>query len=211
MDYLPFVTSLCGAFFGALGAYSVGRFKEKRDEEKQQHSALLAAQYALYSQWSVIEDIRRSFLEPLRKDPDRYLKHTYFLRILGHRNVSFDQLAFVINSDTPNLLQEIHVAEKRCLISIDCLDRINKLRSELQTKYPPHEFDMATGKARLSMPGFELYPLKSLTDILYKEVDEALPDLWNTTIRIREFVKKNLKGRKAIDLATSSPVSDVKS
>ena len=55
-DYLPFATSLFGAFFGALGAYFVGRFKERRDENNRRHTALLATQYALYSQWSVVED-----------------------------------------------------------------------------------------------------------------------------------------------------------
>jgi len=33
-DFLPFATSLFGAFFGASGASLVGRFKEKRDEDK---------------------------------------------------------------------------------------------------------------------------------------------------------------------------------
>lgn len=69
-DFLPFATSLFGAFFGALGAYLVGRSKEKRDENDRRHTALLATQYALYSQWSVIEDMRKNFLDPVRKDPD---------------------------------------------------------------------------------------------------------------------------------------------
>jgi hypothetical protein len=73
-DFLPFATSLFGAFFGALGAYFVGRFKEKRDENNRRHTALLATQYALFSQWNIVEDIRKNFLEPFRKDPQKYSK-----------------------------------------------------------------------------------------------------------------------------------------
>ena len=72
-DYLPFATSLFGAFLGALGAYWIGRFKEKRDEEIRRHTAIFAAQHALYSQWHVVEDLRR-FLETLRNDKQRHLR-----------------------------------------------------------------------------------------------------------------------------------------
>lgn len=127
MSWLPFATPLFGAFFGALAAYWWGRFKENRDEIKRRHTALLATQYALYSQWSVVEDIRKNFLEPVRKEPDRYLKQKHYMRVLGDLRVPFDELTFIIDSKTPNLLQEIHIAEKRFLSSVDLLERVNKL------------------------------------------------------------------------------------
>jgi hypothetical protein len=211
-DYLPFATSLCGAFFGALGAYWVGRFKEKRDEKKRRHTALLATQYALFSQWNVIEDVRRSFLESVRKDPQRHLKQKYFMRTLGHLAVPFDDLAFIIDSKEPNLLQDIHIAEKRFLSSVELLEKVNKLRLELQNKYPPLDFDPASGKGHSVLPAHELFALKELTDSLYNAVDKALPDLWNTNQMVFDFVKKHLKGRKAAKFVPiEQPPIDTKS
>lgn len=192
-DCLPFATSLCGAFFGALGAYWVGRFKEDRDEDKRRHTALLATQYALFSQWNVVEDVRKNFLEPVRNDPQRHEKQKHYIRTLGHFSVPFDDLAFIIDSEEPNLLQEIHIAEKRFLSSTTLLERVNKLRLELQNKYPPQDFDMETGRGRVVVPVHEIYTLKELTNLLYNEVDKALPCLSNTNKLVFDFIKKYFK------------------
>jgi hypothetical protein len=196
-DFLPFATSLFGAFFGALGAFLVGRFKEKRDEDKRRHTALLATQYALFSQWNVIEDMRKNFLEPFRKDPQRHLKQLEYLRVVGELSVPFEELTFIIDSKEPNLLQEIHIAEKRFTSSTDLLNKLNQKRLEIQDKYPPKNFDMTTGRGEIDVPRYEIYRLKGLTDLLYDEVDKALPDLFNTNRLVFDFVKTNLKGRKA--------------
>jgi hypothetical protein len=197
-DYLPFVTSLFGAFFGALGAYSVGRFKEKRDENNRRHTALLATQYALFSQWNVIEDIRKNLLQPLRKDPERHFKQLQYFRVVGELNVPFEDLTFIIDSKEPNLLQEIHIAEKRFAASTEMLNKLNQKRLEIQDKYPPKNFDMKTGKgSEMIVPAYEIHKLKVLTDLLYDEVDKALPDLTKTNDQLFKFIKTNLKRRKA--------------
>src|SRR6266566_1404717 len=195
-DYLPFATSLFGAFFGALGAYWVGRFKEKRDDDKRRHTALLNTQYALFSQWSTLENIRKTFLEPFRNDPQRLQKQKHFLRMMGELKVPFDELTFVIDSEEPNLLQEVHLAEKAFLGSIDLLERVNRLRVELQSKYQPHQFDITSGAGRITVPAHELYALKELTDLLYNGVDRALPDLLKTNRLVFDFVKKHFKGKR---------------
>lgn len=205
-DFLPFATSLFGAFFGALGAYFVGRFKEKRDEDKRRHTALLAAQYALYSQWNVIEDIRKNFLEPFRKDPQRHFKQLQYFRVVGELNVPFDELTFIIDTKEPNLLQEIHIAEKRFTSSTDLLDKLNQKRLEIQNKYPPKHFDMTTGRGEIDVPLYEIYRLKTLTDLLYDDVDKALPDLWNTNNLVFDFIKANFKGRKGAKFGSANEV-----
>jgi hypothetical protein len=196
-DFLPFATSLFGAFFGALGAYLVGRFKEKRDVENRRHTALLATQYALYSQWSIIEDIRKNFLEPLRNDPQRHLKQLEYMRVVGELHVPFDELTFIIDSKEPNLLQEIHIAEKRFTSSTDLLKKLNQKRIEIQDKYPPKKFDTTIGKGEIDVPVYEIFRLKASSNLLYDEVDKAGPDLWNTIKLVFDFVKVNFKGKKA--------------
>jgi hypothetical protein len=194
-DFLPFATSLFGAFFGALGAYFVGRSKEKRDENNRRHTALLATQYALFSQWNIVEDIRKNFLEPFRKDPQKYFKQLEYFRVVGELKVPFEELTFIINSKEPNLLQEIHIAEKRFTSSIELLKKLNQKRIEIQDKYPPKNFDMTIGKGEIDVPRYEIYRLKALTDLLYDEVDKALPDLLNTDQSVFNFIKSNFKAR----------------
>ncbi|HEY2329985.1 MAG TPA: hypothetical protein VGI63_09265, partial [Verrucomicrobiae bacterium] len=101
-------------------------------------------------------------------------------------------------SKEPNLLQEIHIAEKRFTASTEMLNKLNQKRLELQDKYPPKNFDMKTGRgSEMVVPAYEIYRLKVLTDLLYDEVDKALPDLTKTNEQLFAFVKTNLKGRKA--------------
>ena len=204
MNWHSVIPSLFGAFFGALGAYFVGRFKEKRDANNRRHTALHATQYALYSQWSVVEDMRKNFLDPFRKDTERHFKQLQYFRVVGELNVPFEELTFIIDSKTPNLLQEIHIAEKRFTSSIDLLNKLNQKRIEIQDKYPPKNFDMTTGRGEIDVPRYEIYRLKALTDLLYDEVDKALPDLWNTNGLVFDFIKANFKGRKAAQFV--SPV-----
>ena len=137
MNWHSVIPSLFGAFFGALGAYFVGRFKEKRDENNRRHTALLATQYALFSQWNIVEDIRKNFLDSFRKDPERHFKQLQYFRVVGELSVPFEDLTFIIDSKTPNLLQEIHIAEKRFTSSIEVLNKLNQKRLEIQDKYPP--------------------------------------------------------------------------
>jgi hypothetical protein len=197
MNWHSVIPPLFGAFFGALGAYLIGRFKEKRDEDNRRHTALLATQYALFSQWNVIEDIRKNLLEPSRKDPERYFKMLQYFRVVGELNVPFEELTFIDSKD-PNLLQEIHIAEKRFTSSTDLLNKLNEKRLEIQDKYHPKNFDMKTGRrSEMIVPAFEVFRLKVLTDLLYDEVDKTLPDLTKTNERLFSFIKTNLKGRKA--------------
>ena len=206
-NYMPLVSSLCGAFFGALGAYWVGRFKEKRDEDKRRYTALLTTQYALYSQWSIAEMLRKDFLESVRNDQDRWQKLKNFIIPYKHIEVPFDELSFLLESKEPNLLQEIHIAEKRYSTCVEMLERVNKTRLELQTKYPPITFNMATGIGNITAPRHEVFILKELTDMLYDSADKALPTLSKTNELVFDFIKANhgnKKGMKFVPIEKST-------
>src|SRR6267378_3715196 len=59
---LPHVSAIFaagfGAFFGSLSAFYLGRIKQRSDRREKRHAALIATQYALISQWNIIEAIR---------------------------------------------------------------------------------------------------------------------------------------------------------
>ena len=83
----------------------------------------------------------------------------------------------------------------------------NNARLEIHKKYPPIGFDMKTGSGSASIPIHEIFELIQLTDLLYKQADEALPDLVRTNNRIADFIRHNFKNRKA---AKFTPIEDSK-
>jgi hypothetical protein len=198
--FLPFASSAFGAFFGAVSAFWLGRVKQKRDELNRRHTALLATQYALLSQWTILETMRVRHLEPRRKEPLRHLKLDNYVVEKTHLCVPFSELTFIINSDEPNLLQDIHLAEAGYVAAMGMFDIHNKRGEELKENAETRDFDMATGRATMvaKNPG-EVFMLKSITDLLYEQIDKAIPQLDAEVKKIHKFVKRNLKGMKAVE------------
>lgn len=198
MNWISFTTSLFGACLGALGAYCVALLKERRDEAKERRAAIHAAQYALHTQWSILHDIKTSFLDPVRNDPNRHTTHQIFLRNQGEQSVPLAKLTFLLDSKEPNLLQEVHIAENRFLASIRTLDKLNELRGTLLQKYPPSRFDLQTGAGLTEIPSHELFALKTLTDLLYRNIDEALVFINQSNHSLAAFTVTHLRGCKAL-------------
>ena len=69
-----FSSAAAGALLGSLSAFAFGVFQQRRDRTDKRHSAVLAAQYALMSQWTITERIRNEHLEPFRADAQRFAK-----------------------------------------------------------------------------------------------------------------------------------------
>ena len=113
-----------------------------------------------------------------------------FIRPQAPQTTPFKELTFIIDSDEPNLLQEIHVAEQSYLSAVEALDRANMIRAEFQTKYQPQTIDHATGRAVVEAKPHDVYALKNATDNLYVGVDKALP-------QFDKQVRKNLRLCKA--------------
>jgi hypothetical protein len=199
-NVVAFSSAIAGAFFGSLSAFWLGRLQQKRDLRDRKHSALLATQYALLSQWNILENVRRQHLEPLRQDSTRFTKLSRFYTIKAHCSVPFSEITFIANSDEPNLLQEMHIAEQSYLNAILAIELYNQKRDEFfkNAEGRVDQFDMETGKTTIATAPQEVFMMRSVTDILYESVDKALPKLDEEVGKIWEFVKRNFKGMKAI-------------
>jgi len=68
------ISAAFGAFFGLLSAFYLGRVEQRSDRREKRHAALITAQYALMSQWNIVEAIRVQHLEHFRNDPIRFTK-----------------------------------------------------------------------------------------------------------------------------------------
>jgi hypothetical protein len=199
-NVVAFSSAIAGAFFGSLSAFYLGRLQQKRELRDRRHGALVATQFALLSQWTILENVRRDHLESLRTDPERFVKMPRFYTTISHFSVPFSEITFVANSDEPNLLQQIHIAEQSYLGAVQAINLYNQKREEFfkNAEGRIEQFDMATGKTTIATSPREIFMMKSVTDILYQQIDKTLPMLDTEVKNIWKFVKRNFKEMKAI-------------
>lgn len=191
-DLLPFVTTLLGVSVGAW----LSRKKDKMDSVNKKYSALLATQYVLSNQMTTVEDLNKNLLQPLRDNTNRHFLLRYYFRASGDLRIPLDQLTFILETKAPDLLQEIHIAEKYFVRCIELLDKMNECRTKIQEKYMPLKFDPTTGNAEVIITPHEAYNLRDFTDKLYDHVDKAGAQLEQVGDLLSKFAKENFKKRR---------------
>jgi hypothetical protein len=194
---VAFGSAALGAFLGSLSAYLLGRRQHRSDERDKYYGYLLAAQYSLMSQWNILEGIRRQHLEPLRDDPTRFVKLPVFYAPSHHYPVPFEHITRITRSSNPNLLQDVHIAEQRYHTSQESLAIRNKLL-EAFYKNPNEDFDFDTGRGRVRADAKEVYFIRQATDVVYQQIDRALPALAETARALERFIKAEFKGAKPL-------------
>jgi hypothetical protein len=191
-----------GAFFGSLSAFYLGRVQQRNDRRQKQHGALIATQYALMSQWNIVEAIRVQHLEDLRSDPIRFTKLKLYWFPMAPTFVPFADLAFVLETKDPNLLHEIQLAEQNYRA---CAQALQIRNQELQKFYDNprvshHIRDFETGAGASRAADRDLIFLRQSTDGLYIAVDRALPRLVAVIEKLEKLIKSMFPGKAALKL-----------
>jgi hypothetical protein len=93
-------TSIIGfgsAAFGALSAFALGRWQQRRDEIDRNFGALTKTQFILFSQWKVVSGLKVYYLDPLRNDKQRFpkVRSRFFLKA---PDVPLNEISFIANS-----------------------------------------------------------------------------------------------------------------
>ncbi len=189
-----------GAFFGSLSAFYLGRVQQRSDRREKRHAALIAAQYALISQWNIVEAIRVQHLEDLRGDTSRFTKLKLYWFPISPTFVPFTDLTFVLETKDPNILHEIHLAEQNYRACVDALQLRNQ---ELQKFYEnprvAHQIrDFETGAGVASASQRDLIFLRQATDALYLSVDRTLPRLTDAIEKLEKLIKSMFPGKQAL-------------
>jgi len=162
----------------------------------------LAAQYALMSQWNVLENVRTQHLEKFRIDRDRFMKLSLYYAPGPPNFVPFQDLTFIANTEYPNILQEIHLAEQSYHTCVETLAIKNK-RLEDFYKNPNvsnKSFDFETGKGVVQASAQDIFFIRRVTDALYESIDKALPKLKTTILRLEIFIKLIFPGWQALQM-----------
>lgn len=195
-----------GAFFGSLSAFYLGRVQQRSDRREKRHAALIAAQYALISQWNIVEAIRVQHLEDLRSDPGRFTKLKLYWFPMSPSFVPFDDVTFVLETRDPNILQEIHLAEQSyrgCAEALQLRNReLEKFYENPRVSHQIRDFDTGAGVAAASQK--DLIFLRQATDALYVSVDRTLPRLTSAVENLEKLIRAMFPGRQALRMVPDS-------
>jgi hypothetical protein len=191
-----------GAFFGSLSAFYLGRVQQRSDRREKRHAALIAAQYALMSQWNIIEAIRVQHLEELRTDPGRFAKLKLYWFPMAPSFVPFAELTFVLATKDPNLLHEIQLAEQNYRA---CAQALQNRNEELQKFYDNPRVshyirDFETGAGVSAASNSDVFFLRQATDGLYTTVDRALPRLVGVIQNVEKLIKSMFPGKTSLKM-----------
>jgi len=168
-----FISALAGAFFGALAAYWFQRFSEKKKQADTNHAAILRAQLALISQINILENFRRQTLDPLRNDPERFLKMLLTYRANNCIAVDYESLSFLLDSNNATLLLQVQVAERGYQSAMDAIDERNLTMKDIRAHSDVAKANMETGQFTVRADPRDIKLLKDNTDALYSSVDHA--------------------------------------
>ena len=196
--------SAFGALAGSLSAYLLTVIKQKKEEDSQRHSSLLTAQFALISQWTEVMNIKKQLLDTHKDDDNRHLKMIYYMNFGTPLLIDFNSIAFITNSDEPDLLQQVHIAQQKYHAVVGVLDELNQVRLKFYEEAKINVIDINTGAAKLQQVDPKImHKLKALTDSMYRVVDQALPKLETEKEKLFVFSKRNFpkyKALKTVDL-----------
>jgi len=195
-----FGSAAAGALLGSLSAFYLGARKQQKDSKEESHGALLFTQYALMSQWNILVGIKKEHLDPYRNTEERFLKLPFYFVAEEHLPVSYKEITFIANSDNPNLLQMIHIAEQQYRTAIKSVHLRNEKLSQL-TDSPNttmKDFDIETGNTSIKATGKDILFLRQATDLMYETFDRAIPNIENEIRNIEEYTKKHFKKMRVL-------------
>ena len=194
------ISAAFGAFFGSLSAFYLGRVRQQSDRREKQHGTLIATQYALMSQWNILEAIRVQHLEEFRSDPGRFTKLKLYWFPMSPSFVPFSELTFVLETKDPNILLEIHLAEQSYRGSAEALQlRNQELKKFYENPRISHEIrDFETGAGVAAASQRDIIFLRQATDGLYLSVDRTLPRLKNAVEKLEKLIKAMFPGKQAL-------------
>ena len=197
-----FFAAAFGACFGSLSAFYLGRVQQRSDRREKRHAALIATQYALMSQWDIIEAIRAQDLADLKNDPSRFTKLKLYWFPMAPSFVPFADLTFVLETKDPNLLHEIHLAEQNYRA---CAQALQMRNQELQKFYDNprvshHVRDFETGAGVAAASNRDLLFLRQATDGLYTAVDRALPRLVAAIQKVEQLITSMFPSKTALKM-----------
>jgi hypothetical protein len=171
---VAFWTGFVGIIFGACIAYFSDWLKESRRKRNDQHAAIMCAQLALISQFNTIENLDEQHLARFRQDQQRERKLISFDMHDTNLRVDYHAVSFLLTTNNPTLVLDVHAAEQSYLSVMDALKLRNDAFAKLHTNSQVQNFDPQTGHCSIAVKDpRDLKLLEDMTNALYTAIDRA--------------------------------------
>jgi len=133
-SYVPALTTLVAAFYGAKYAFDFQRTKESEDQKKKD---LIAANITIFNLMRMANSLlvfKKQVIDPFRGKPTAFLEMPPVLHTVGEDiKINPESLYFLLQTKERNLLGEIIIEERRYHAAIESInERSNLHRNEIQ-------------------------------------------------------------------------------
>ena len=200
------LSTLSAAFLGALAAFLLQDWRNKRKEEDKKRIAVNRAIFDLSELWNALEQYRKEIIEPIRNTNAPWLNmqaniSTQFLSI----SFNIDELFFLADTENAQLLQKLYMEEHRYCITIDLIEErsnlvLNRLQPKMESLGYTKDGEVKLGELEKQLGPDLTYKIKSLTDAIIKFVDENVASMENLNTEFTSEMKKLFKDKKILEV-----------
>ncbi|CAN5367181.1 hypothetical protein BH09VER1_BH09VER1_05560 [soil metagenome] len=207
---MEFLTTLAGAFFGALAAFLSEALRRKFEEKNRQYESILATQATLISQANSIESVMRRISTQRDANPFDNLK--YMLLRFSQQSIDFTKLTFIGASLEPNLLLKMDVAQEGFQFAVGLVEERNKLLDRFfnDPKTELKEFDSETGAVRATGDPRILNNLRQMNQTVYTAMQQTIKVNREARDSLYSFGKRQFPKSKLLFVANESPLNNSK-
>jgi hypothetical protein len=193
-----------------LGAWVAFRLEQRHSERRDRDQQLAAAKetlFALVGQYSIIRNLKDQHFDAYRQDPLRFLKALPIPVYEPYPAIETTKILFILESDDPDLLNHLYLAERRFRSAMGLLLERNRLHGQLQqilaVDPPPGEISAEEVRRRVGPAIFG--QLKTVTDGLYAGLDSTIAQNRATADRLQALMPRLFPGRKAMKVVALPP------
>lgn len=198
------LTTLFAAFLGALAAFLLQDWRNKRVEEARKRSAVNRAIFDLSMLWNALEQYRKEIIEPVRKSNAPWLNMQANVSTqFQNASFNFDELFFLVDAEKAEFLQKLFLEESRYRITIDLIEERSKI--VLNWLQPKMESLGFTKDDKLNLQELEAklgldltFKLKSLTSAIIQFVDENLASMHALNSEFTAAMEILFEGKKVL-------------
>jgi len=203
-DVLNLIATAVATFVGAWAAFQLQKSHDRAKEIKQRLDAGRRAQFALVAQSNVLYTLRTVHLSPLRDHPGRHIllkALTSFQRI---PNIDLSSIDFLFDSKDADLLNRLLDCDNKFATVVGNLEQRFAIYTRFQQAlaqaerqgFPPQA---TLDQMEVAVGGEIAGALKSVTDLLYESLDEAIKSNDSCFADLRTRLRALFPGSQVLD------------
>jgi hypothetical protein len=192
------ILAFIGTFFGAWAAFQFQLYEQARSEKKGESAAGRRALLVLCNQYGQTKRYYHQALDEHKSDEFRWLKLQAFDAFHSFLRLDVNSLGFLLDSNQPQLIQEVLLAEEAFLELVTTVHQRNDVHlNQLQVALQKLGLDYlpSTEEKIKEILGQRLMTvLKDLTDSMYDLTDAVLSHNEVIFKRLNDYLNKNYSG-----------------